>query len=92
VDLDFFDELLAFEFVHGFAKGVLRSYLHVAVGSQKWNPVSTRIPAQVRQEVHARAVGVVQIVEHEGNGPLGGDFAHEAGNSPEKPLRLLAAA
>jgi thiol-disulfide isomerase/thioredoxin len=37
------------------------------------------MPAQVRQEVHARAVDVVQIVEQEGNGPLDGDLAHEAG-------------
>ena len=50
------------------------------------------MPAQVRQQVHARAVGEVQIVEQEGNGPLGGDLAHEAGHRPEEPLRLLAAA
>jgi hypothetical protein len=48
------------------------------------------MPGKVRQQVHARAVGVVQIVEKECYRPLGTDLAHEAGHPPEKPLRLLA--
>ena len=64
--------------------------LGVAVGAEEHRAPRLRRPDQVAQHLQRRAVGPLQVVEHEQQRRAGGDLRQQRGQGVEQPLALDA--
>ena len=64
--------------------------LGVAVGAEEHRAPRLRRPDQVAQQLQRRAVGPLQVVEHEQQRRAGGDLRQQRGERVEQPLALDA--
>src|SRR5919112_287563 len=64
---------------------------HVAVGAHEQYAIGVRVPGKVLQEVEARFVRPMQVVDEEGDGPDGGGVTYETAHRPQELLQLFLA-
>jgi hypothetical protein len=63
--------------------------LDVSIRPDQQQPAPWRVPSQVLQQIDARSVGPMQIVNDERYRLLGSYSAQEAGHGTQKPFLIL---
>ena len=82
-------EALPLQVAQGSLQRVSLAGLGAPVGAEQKHAVGAGVASYVLQELEARVVSPVEVVEQEGNGRGLGDSLQEARHRPEQPLLLL---